>query len=79
MKPPVLRQIADFIHDQRGPDSPAFDIVWEGQTPGADPAQAAEIVHPWAEAGATWWIESLWDTPDPSAALTRIQQGPPTV
>ncbi len=75
----MLRQIADFIHDQRGSDSPAFDIVWEGRTPGDDLAQAAEIVRPWAEAGATWWIESRWDAPDPAEVSARIQQGPPSL
>ena len=38
-----------------------FDIVLEGETPGDDPAAAAAIVRPYAEAGATWWIEAHVD------------------
>jgi len=52
--------------------------VWEGQTPGEDPGRAASIVRPYAEAGATWWIESPWMPPnEPKDLRVRIQQGPP--
>jgi hypothetical protein len=61
----------------------AFDIVVEGQTPGADPDRAAEIVRAWTDAGATWWIEALWGDPaqtvDLAAVLQRLQQGPPRI
>jgi alkanesulfonate monooxygenase SsuD/methylene tetrahydromethanopterin reductase-like flavin-dependent oxidoreductase (luciferase family) len=73
-----LREIRAFVDERRGPD---FDLIWEGaQTPGDDPDQAAEIVAPWAEAGATWWIESRWQLQSPGAldqVRERIQQGPP--
>ncbi len=36
----------------------------EEETPGDDPARAAAIVQPWAEAGATWWLEAVWKTPE---------------
>ena len=35
----------------------------------------------WAEAGATWWIESMWDAMGEhspvTAAYDRLRQGPP--
>ena len=34
--------------------------------PGNDPELAASIVRPFAEAGATWWIESPWMPPTDS-------------
>jgi hypothetical protein len=53
----------------------------EGETPGDDPARAAAIVGGWADAGATWWIESRWELPRDSDGLAevrkRILQGPP--
>jgi hypothetical protein len=59
-----------------------YDIVAEGTTP-ADPAQAAEIVRPWAEAGATWWIDADWSDMQPDrvrkAAVERLTAGPPRV
>jgi alkanesulfonate monooxygenase SsuD/methylene tetrahydromethanopterin reductase-like flavin-dependent oxidoreductase (luciferase family) len=71
-----LRQISAFIADQRTAAGP-YEIIWEGKTPGDDPDRAAEIVYPWAEAGATWWIEAMWGADSIGPALTRIQQGPP--
>ncbi len=59
-----------------------FDIVLEGDTPGDDVEQASAIVRPYAEAGATWWLEAVWRffyaTPgEVDGMLTRIRQGPP--
>ena len=34
---------------------------WEGSTSATDASSATAVVQPWAEAGATWWIESDWD------------------
>ncbi len=53
-----------------------FDIVVEGSCQEHSPAA-------WYEAGATWWIESLWDAmhdPDPIAAsIYRLREGPPAI
>jgi hypothetical protein len=72
--------IRDYVSENRS-DSTPFDIICEGQTPGDDAAKAVDIVQPWADAGATWWIESLWDQPfdetGRQAVLDRIKQGPP--
>ncbi len=69
-----------FIDEHRTETTP-FDIVVEGQTPGDDPEKAASIVRPWAEAGATWWIDGMWDALDNpekrDAIPKRLQQGPP--
>lgn len=78
--PDEIRQIAAYIRENQSSEGP-FDIVVDGQTPGADPAHTLEIITPWAEAGATWWIESLWDAPRTSEGLLTVQQrielGPP--
>ena len=58
-----------------------FDIVMEGETPGDDREQASSIVRPLAEAGVTWWLESVWGAPEDAGGVegmrTRIRQGPP--
>ena len=72
-----LRAIRDYVREQRG-DEP-FDIVVEGTTPGDDPLRAAEQTGAWQEAGATWWIEAMWETPQLDAVRRRIEQGPPRV
>ncbi|HQY31250.1 MAG TPA: LLM class flavin-dependent oxidoreductase [Thermomicrobiales bacterium] len=59
-----------------------FDFVVEGTTPTADAVIAGETVKPFAEAGATWWLEADWssyaDPRDQQEHLrTRIEAGPP--
>jgi len=53
-----------------------FDIVIEGTNAEHSPAA-------WMEAGATWWLESLWSAvSDPDAfeaSMTRITAGPPAI
>jgi alkanesulfonate monooxygenase SsuD/methylene tetrahydromethanopterin reductase-like flavin-dependent oxidoreductase (luciferase family) len=80
LTPDDVRAIKDYVATNRTETSP-FDIVIEGETPGDDPARAAAIVGGWADAGATWWIESRWELPRDSDGLKdvrkRILQGPP--
>ena len=51
-----------------------YDIIVEGSIQEHSPAA-------WADTGATWWIESLWDAmhgPDAIAAsFDRLREGPP--
>jgi alkanesulfonate monooxygenase SsuD/methylene tetrahydromethanopterin reductase-like flavin-dependent oxidoreductase (luciferase family) len=62
------------------PDPAPFDIIVEGRTPGDDPAAAATMVRPFAEAGGTWWIEAMWSAPNEVEDIrARIRQGPPRV
>ncbi|MFT4036710.1 MAG: LLM class flavin-dependent oxidoreductase [Thermomicrobiales bacterium] len=59
----------------------AFDIVVDGETPLAvDDARAA--VAPWANAGATWWLETQWAPPRNAPGMlaafrARVEAGPP--
>ncbi len=77
--PKAIREMAVFVAERRTLETP-FDIIWEGQTPGDDPAKASIIVRRWANAGVTWWLESRWNLMDDLEAVrTRIRQGPPRV
>jgi hypothetical protein len=52
----------------------------EGETPDNNIAKARAIVQPLAEAGATWWLESMWwDNITVEIVRRRIHQGPPRV
>ncbi|MBA3793589.1 MAG: LLM class flavin-dependent oxidoreductase [Rubrobacter sp.] len=74
--PEDIMAMKTYVEEKRGAGSP-FDIVWEGQTPGEDPEASASMVRPYAEAGATWWIESPWTPPNsPEDLRRRIRQGP---
>jgi alkanesulfonate monooxygenase SsuD/methylene tetrahydromethanopterin reductase-like flavin-dependent oxidoreductase (luciferase family) len=76
-----VRAMRAYIDARRGGQG-SYDIVVEGVTPG-DPRQAGEVVRPWMDAGATWWIEADWNTlngPDPAGSTRqRILHGPPDI
>jgi alkanesulfonate monooxygenase SsuD/methylene tetrahydromethanopterin reductase-like flavin-dependent oxidoreductase (luciferase family) len=61
---------------------PGFDVVADGETPAEDPAAAAALVRPWADAGCTWWLETRWELPHDSPERMeeieeRLAAGPP--
>jgi alkanesulfonate monooxygenase SsuD/methylene tetrahydromethanopterin reductase-like flavin-dependent oxidoreductase (luciferase family) len=75
----LLAAMREYVEENREAAGD-YDIVWEGMTPGDDPARAAETVRPYAEAGVTWWIESMWTPPNgPDDLRRRIEAGPPRV
>ncbi|HET8851218.1 MAG TPA: hypothetical protein VFN02_01720 [Ktedonobacteraceae bacterium] len=57
-----IRAMKAYIDEHRSQATP-FEIVQEGETPGHDHERARAIVHPFAEAGATWWTENRWSFP----------------
>jgi hypothetical protein len=73
--PRDLRQMKAYIDLHRTLTTP-FDVVVEGKTAGFAPVQVQDMLQEWSDAGATWWIESLWETPEEQAA-ERLRQGPP--
>ena len=77
--PAVFREVRAFL-DERA-DRP-IDLVSEGETPADDPVAARDLVRPWADAGATWWLETRWEMPHHSEERMsqigdRIAAGPP--
>jgi alkanesulfonate monooxygenase SsuD/methylene tetrahydromethanopterin reductase-like flavin-dependent oxidoreductase (luciferase family) len=76
-EPDQLAEMRDWIGARRSLEG--FDIIMEGTTSADDAASAAAAVKPWADAGATWWIESDWSSWDPAVMRRRIEAGPPRV
>ena len=74
--PGDLRAAVSYVMANRQADTP-FDFVVEGTTPGGDAASQREQVEPWAEAGATWWMEALWQSEGLDPVLQRLREGPP--
>jgi alkanesulfonate monooxygenase SsuD/methylene tetrahydromethanopterin reductase-like flavin-dependent oxidoreductase (luciferase family) len=70
--PAVLKEIRDWVAERRSLEG--FDLVVEGKS---EPATAADTVRPWADAGATWWVESDWSNWEVEPARRRIEAGPP--
>jgi alkanesulfonate monooxygenase SsuD/methylene tetrahydromethanopterin reductase-like flavin-dependent oxidoreductase (luciferase family) len=77
VKPDDVRAMRAYATEHRPAGAP-YDIIVEGITPTGDSQRAADQALPFAEAGATWWIESPWTPPNgPTEVRARIRQGPP--
>ena len=75
LTPDDVREMKAYVDANRVLKTP-FDIIVEGKTVGLDPAQIEGKLAPWVEAGATWWMETLYDVPA-EERLARMRQGPP--
>ena len=78
--PERMREMCDWLAQQGAPDG--FDVVADGETPAGDRAAAAAAVAPWADAGATWWLETRWEMPHNAPermreVRDRLASGPP--
>ncbi|HKA22523.1 MAG TPA: LLM class flavin-dependent oxidoreductase [Blastocatellia bacterium] len=69
-----ISKLKAYVDANRSSSTP-FDIVVGGTTPGGNRKKAASTVRPFAEAGATWWLESAMVSVDKLSK--RIKQGPP--
>lgn len=72
-----IREISEYVHQNRSGSNP-FDIIVEGHTINDDSKSAT--YDQWEEAGATWWIEGLWDKMDDKnlkdILIKRLKKGP---
>jgi hypothetical protein len=75
--PTDLRQMKAYIDANRTLTTP-FDIVAEGKTDNLDHSQVRDKLREWMDAGATWWVEGLWEATEEQAAA-RLGQGPPGI
>jgi hypothetical protein len=75
--PGDMREMKAYITTNRTLTTP-FDFVIEGKTGDLSQAEISDKLCAWAEAGATWWIEGLWEN-SPEQAEARIRQGPPQI
>jgi alkanesulfonate monooxygenase SsuD/methylene tetrahydromethanopterin reductase-like flavin-dependent oxidoreductase (luciferase family) len=69
-----FRECVAYVRAHRTSDAP-FEIVMSGETP-LDREQGREMVRPFQEAGATWWIEGGYALSF-DAFRERIRSGPP--
>lgn len=68
-----IREMVAEIRRHRTSDSP-FEIAMDGYSEPDDP----ELPNAYADAGATWWLESIHGRRgSPEEMLTRVKAGPP--
>ncbi len=74
-----IRAVADYAARERPADlrDRPFDIIVQGSTPPGEAAKARATVEPYAEAGATWWIDADWEHATVATVRARIAAGPP--
>jgi hypothetical protein len=75
--PGTIAEVAAYIRKNRT-SRRAYDIIADGTTSATDAKKAADVVRPWADAGATWWIEANWSAKLPTVRK-RIDAGPPRI
>jgi len=79
-QPEDVRALRSWLAEHGALDR--MDVVLDGETPADDPAAATAQVKAWADAGATWWVESRWGMPDTQEErirqmTERLAAGPP--
>jgi alkanesulfonate monooxygenase SsuD/methylene tetrahydromethanopterin reductase-like flavin-dependent oxidoreductase (luciferase family) len=74
-----IKAIAEYVGREQPAElrSRPFEIVVQGRTPAGKPAAGARKVRPYAEAGATWWIEANWNAATVASVRERVAAGPP--
>ena len=71
-----IREIKEYVSAKRTESVP-FDIVLNGNVADLNRSQLQDKLLPLIEAGATWWIDGLWDATE-EKAVERIRRGPPS-
>jgi hypothetical protein len=77
--PSAISEMRKFVSEKRvvkGNMRKDFDIIKDGTTP-LDHTKARKIVQPFEEAGATWWMESMWGYKGLREVRKRAKAGPP--
>jgi alkanesulfonate monooxygenase SsuD/methylene tetrahydromethanopterin reductase-like flavin-dependent oxidoreductase (luciferase family) len=76
-----IAAIVEYVERERSvePDGSPFDIVVQGSTSAGDRDVAAGMVAPYADAGATWWLDADWEAATVESVRRRIAAGPPAV
>ncbi|MFC7876705.1 LLM class flavin-dependent oxidoreductase [Isoptericola sp. NPDC057391] len=78
--PDAVRELTAWVAEQREPDAGPFDVVASGLLP-SDAGEARDLARAFADAGATWFVDSWWDPAEatPERLLARVRQGPPAL
>ncbi|GER90082.1 luciferase-like protein [Dictyobacter vulcani] len=74
LSPEDFRACLAYVHAHRSLNTP-FEVIMSGETP-SDRQQGIDIVTPFQEAGATWWVEEGLGWPL-EEFRDRIHHGPP--
>lgn len=74
--PDTIREIKAYLAANRTSSTP-FEIVLNGNVSDLNRSQLQDKLVPLIDAGATWWIEGLFDATE-ERAIESIRRGPPS-
>ena len=73
--PADVSGIKQYVREKRS-ESESFEIVLNGNIAALNRSQLQDKLLPLIDAGATWWIDGLWEASE-EVAVERIRRGPP--
>jgi hypothetical protein len=76
LSPDEIRQLCAYVAEHRT-ERGAFDIITGGSSVAEKTQRPVDIVRPYADAGATWWIEGDMAADTVQKCFDRVRQGPP--
>jgi alkanesulfonate monooxygenase SsuD/methylene tetrahydromethanopterin reductase-like flavin-dependent oxidoreductase (luciferase family) len=76
--PDDVESIKDYVRTRRKQKG-RFDIVIDQQISDKDWKNSREVIQPYADAGATWWTDALWNYSTLSKVEEKIKRGPPSL
>lgn len=77
VSPEEVHEMLTSLMQQRTTDAP-FDVAVAGSVGNRAPAEAAQLLKAYADAGVTWWLESFVPKDTLDDVHKRIHQGSPT-
>lgn len=76
LSPDEIRQLRAYVAEHRAGQG-AFDIITGGSSAGKKAQRSADMVRPYVDAGATWWIEGDMAADTVQKCFDRVRKGPP--
>lgn len=76
LSPDEIRQLRAYVAEHRVRQGD-FDIITGGSSVAKKTQRSADIVRPYADAGATWWIEGDMAADTVRKCFDRVRKGPP--
>jgi hypothetical protein len=76
LTPDEIRELRAYVVEHRNGQD-AFDIITGGSSAEKKTQRPADIVRPYVDAGATWWIEGDMAADTVQKCFNRVRKGPP--
>jgi hypothetical protein len=76
LSPDEIRQLRAYVAEHRTGQG-VFDIITGGSSVGKKSQRSGDIVRPYVDAGATWWIEGDMAADTVQKCFDRVRKGPP--